>query len=88
VQRYGKAHYCLEAHFDISGKRSNKVMMKGYQAHLEKLRKDAAECALVRDLATDRARREMFDRSSGRLDQLADQMEREMNLPLAPPPQR
>jgi hypothetical protein len=49
--------------------------MKGYQAHLEKLRKDAAECALVRDLATDRARREMFDRSSGRLDQLADQME-------------
>jgi FMN phosphatase YigB (HAD superfamily) len=26
--------------------------MKDYQAHLEKLRKDAAECALVRDLAT------------------------------------
>ena len=29
--------------------------MKDYQAHLEKLRKDAAECALVRDLATDKA---------------------------------
>jgi hypothetical protein len=36
--------------------------MKDYQAHLEKLRKDAAECALVRDLATDKAKREMFDR--------------------------
>jgi len=36
--------------------------MKDYQTHVEKLRKDAAECALVRDLATDKAKREMFDR--------------------------
>jgi hypothetical protein len=27
--------------------------MKDMQAHLEKLRADAAECALIRDLATD-----------------------------------
>ena len=31
--------------------------MKDYQAQLEKLRRDAAECALIRDLATDKATR-------------------------------
>jgi hypothetical protein len=54
--------------------------MKDYQAHLEKLRKDAAECALVRDLATDNAKREMFDRLARHLDQLADEVERAMNV--------
>ena len=54
--------------------------MKDYQAHLEKLRKDAAECALVRDLATDKAKREMFDRLARHLDQLADEVERPMNV--------
>ena len=54
--------------------------MKDYQAHLEKLRKDAAECALVRDLATDKAKRELFDRLARHLDQLADEVERAMNV--------
>ena len=54
--------------------------MKDYQAHLEKLRQDAAECALVRDLATDKAKREMFDRLARHLDQLADEVERAMNV--------
>jgi len=53
--------------------------MKDYQVHLEKLRTDAAECALVRDLATDHAKREMFGRLSRHLDQLADEVERAMN---------
>ena len=53
--------------------------MKDYQAHPEKLRKDAAECALVRDLATDKAKREMFDRLARHLDQLADEVERATN---------
>ncbi|MEK9279869.1 MULTISPECIES: hypothetical protein [unclassified Bradyrhizobium] len=44
--------------------------MKDYQAQLEKLRKDAAECALVRDLATDKAKRE--------LTVLADKVEQKM----------
>ena len=44
------------------------------------LRKDAAECALVRDLATDKAKREMFDRLARHLDQLADEVERVMNV--------
>jgi hypothetical protein len=52
--------------------------MKDYQAHVEKLRRDAAECALVRDLATDKAKREMFDRLTRH--QLADEVERAMNV--------
>jgi hypothetical protein len=43
---------------------------------LKKLRKDAAECALIRDLATDKAKREMFDRLANHLTVLADQVER------------
>lgn len=49
--------------------------MKDYQAQIEKLRKDAAECALIRDLATDKDKREMFDRLATHLSALADQVE-------------
>ena len=52
--------------------------MKDYQSHLEKLRKDAAECALVRNLATGKAKREMFDRLARHLDELAGEVERAM----------
>jgi hypothetical protein len=52
--------------------------MKDYQASLEKLRKDAAEAALIRDLATDRTKREMFDRLHQHLNRLADEVERAM----------
>ena len=41
----------------------------------------AAEAALVRDLATDRAKRDMFDRLSQHLDQLANEVEKVMNSP-------
>jgi len=34
--------------------------MKDYQASIEKLRKDAAEAALIRDLATDKTKREIL----------------------------
>ena len=57
--------------------------MKDYEASLEKLRSDAAEAALIRDLATDMAKREMFDRLARHLDQLADDVERAMNAPKA-----
>ena len=53
--------------------------VKDYQASLEKLRSDAAEAALIRDLATDMAKRDMFDRLAKHLDQLADDIERAMN---------
>ena len=36
--------------------------MRDMKAHLDKLRADAAECALIRDLATDPAKRELFTR--------------------------
>ncbi|AMA59386.1 hypothetical protein [Bradyrhizobium sp. CCGE-LA001] len=53
--------------------------MQDYQTQLEKLRKDAAECALIRDLATDQAKRELFERISNHLTVLADQVEQAMN---------
>ena len=52
--------------------------MKDYLAQAEKLRREAAECALIRDLATDKAKREMFDRLVSHLTVLADQVERAM----------
>jgi hypothetical protein len=53
--------------------------MKDHKSHLEKLRKNPAECAPVGDLATDKAKREMLDRLARHLDQLADEVERTMN---------
>jgi hypothetical protein len=49
--------------------------MKDYQASLEKLRADAAECRLICDLATDQKKRETFDRLAAHLTSLADQVE-------------
>jgi len=36
--------------------------MKDMQAHLEKLRTQIAECEMIRDLATDPKKRELFNR--------------------------
>jgi hypothetical protein len=52
--------------------------VKDYQASIEKLRSDAAEAALIRDLATDRTKREMFDRLHEHLNRLADEVEQAM----------
>jgi hypothetical protein len=49
--------------------------MKDYQASLEKLRRDAAECRLISDLATDKSKRDLFDRLAAHLTSLADQVE-------------
>ena len=49
--------------------------MKDYQTQLEKLRKDAAECALIRDLATEESKHELFDRLAKHLTVLADRVE-------------
>ncbi|HMM92481.1 hypothetical protein [Bradyrhizobium sp.] len=48
--------------------------MQDYRSHLEKLRRDAAECALAGDL--DKAKREMFDRLARHLEQPADEVAR------------
>jgi hypothetical protein len=57
--------------------------MKDYQATLEKLRSDAAEAALIRDLTTDVTKREIFDRLAKHLGQLADDVELAMTAPKA-----
>lgn len=52
--------------------------MQDHLDHLEKLRKDAAECALVRDLATDQRKRDLFDGLAQHLSRLADEVEHAM----------
>jgi len=52
--------------------------VKDYQASIEKLRTDAAEAALIRDLATDPTKREMFNRLHEHLSRLADEVEQAM----------
>jgi hypothetical protein len=49
--------------------------MQDMKAQLEKLRTDAAECALIRDLATDRTKRELFTRLAEHLSTLASEVE-------------
>ena len=50
--------------------------MNDMQAHLEKLRTDAAECAIISGLATDKIKRELFARLSQHLTVLAEEVER------------
>jgi len=52
------------------------VAMKDMVARLDRLRKDAAECELIRDSATDRRKRELFERLAGHLKMLAKEVER------------
>jgi hypothetical protein len=49
--------------------------MQDMRVHLEKLRTDAAECALIRDLATDVKKRELFTRLAEHLSMLASEVE-------------
>jgi hypothetical protein len=49
--------------------------MKDYLASIEKLRKDAAEAALIRDLATDKAKRALYERLHEHFLRLADEVE-------------
>ena len=50
--------------------------MKDMLLHLEKLRTDAAECALIRDLSTDPAKKDLFARLARHLEVLAGEVER------------
>jgi hypothetical protein len=45
------------------------------QAQLEKLRVEAAECAMIRDLATNPQKREFFTSLARQLDNLVDAVE-------------
>jgi len=50
--------------------------MQDMKVHLEKLRVQAAECELIRDLATDTAKRELFGRLADHFRVLAGEVER------------
>ncbi|MFB9266699.1 hypothetical protein ACFFWD_26670 [Bradyrhizobium erythrophlei] len=50
--------------------------MKDMQTQLEKLRVDAAECALIRDLATDPRKRKLFTILAEQHARLASEVER------------
>ena len=62
----------------LGGKMPRRQGHAGLSHSFEKLRKDAAECRLISDLATDTAKRELFDRLASHLIVLADQVEQEM----------
>jgi hypothetical protein len=57
--------------------------MQDLRTHLEKLRADAAECALIRDLATDPQKRELFTRLAAHLSRLAGEVEAAIAAKLA-----
>ena len=50
--------------------------MKDIEAHLEKVRANAAECALIRNLATDPQKKQMYMRLADHLTSLAAEVER------------
>jgi hypothetical protein len=60
---------------DFSGER---VAVNDFQASLEQLRQDAAEAALIRDLATDMDKRKVFDRINQHFNRLGDEVEQAM----------
>ena len=57
--------------------------MKDMQAHLEKLRCDAEECALISKLAIDGQKKELFARLAQHLTTLASEIERAIAAKLA-----
>jgi hypothetical protein len=59
------------------------AQMKDMQVHLEKLRTDAVECGLIRDLATDPTKRELFTRLAAHFETLALEVERAIAASLA-----
>jgi hypothetical protein len=50
--------------------------MKDMQARLEKLRDDAADCAIISGLATTKEKRDLFAKLAAHLTALADEVER------------
>jgi hypothetical protein len=57
----------------------NRALMKDYFASIEKLRRDAAEAAMVRDLTTDPVKRDIYSRLHDHFTLLADEVEMAMS---------
>lgn len=62
----------------VTGKnwQGGRMSVKDMEAHLEKLLRDAAECELISRLATDVAKRDLFNRLAEHLKMLAGEVER------------
>jgi hypothetical protein len=58
--------------------------MKDMQTHLEKLRVQVAECEMIRDLATDPAKRDLFAKLAEHFKVLVAEVERAMAGQAAP----
>lgn len=56
--------------------------MKDMQAHLEKLQTQIAECEIIRDLATDRTKRELFAKLAEHFKVLAGEIEKVLAHPM------
>lgn len=54
--------------------------MKDMLAHWEKLKADAAECALIRDVTTEKTKRDLYARLTEHFDALALEIERVISL--------
>jgi hypothetical protein len=62
---------------------ARETTMEDMAAHLEKLRIDAEECALISKLATDMQKRELFARLAAHLGVLASEVELAMAAKMA-----
>jgi hypothetical protein len=60
--------------------------MQDYKAAIAKLRSDAAEAALIRDSATEKSKRDIFDRLHDHLNRLADEVEQTFKRAVDVPP--
>ena len=58
--------------------------MKDMQAHLEKLQIQLAECEMIRDLATDPKKRELFSKLAEHFRALAGEIEKTMADQMTP----
>jgi hypothetical protein len=54
--------------------------MRDMLAHLEQLQVQVAECEMIRNLATDKEKRELFDKLAKHYAVLAAEVERAINL--------
>ena len=70
--------FCFRGIEFRTGKVRKEGIVQDYLSQVEELRKEAAECALIRDSATYQAKHQAFDRLANHLNLLGDQVEAAM----------
>jgi uncharacterized protein YicC (UPF0701 family) len=66
-------------HLVFKERSSEGTVMQDMLPHLEKLREQVAECEMIRDLATDKAKRELFAKLAEHYNVLAAEVRRAIN---------